>query len=144
MKVYLATSGSYSDYQVHHVFAREEDARAYTARLYDGDVEEYELHEGPIEVRTWHTLYWATWQPDSQPSAGRLGNPWTYSHGCPMDYDGNPRHIEIDWRDMPQFKEGEGLQICKQLQISGWDPDRIRKVYSEQRAQFLAQREGVA
>lgn len=28
MKVYIATSGEYSDYGIAHVFAREEDARA--------------------------------------------------------------------------------------------------------------------
>ncbi len=53
MKVYLATSGEYSDYRVCHAFAREEDAASYAL----GDaVLELEVRDGPVEVRPEHTL----------------------------------------------------------------------------------------
>ena len=47
-RVYLATSGTY-DYRVQAVFTRREDAESFG--LAD-DVEEFELHDGPLEVRT--------------------------------------------------------------------------------------------
>jgi hypothetical protein len=29
------------------------------------------------------------------------------------------------------------------LRVDGWDPGRVRKMYSEQRAQYLARQEGI-
>src|ERR1035441_2640518 len=55
MIIYLATSGEYIDYQVCHAFAKREDAESY--KLGD-DVKEMEVRDGPVEVRTWHTLNW--------------------------------------------------------------------------------------
>lgn len=129
MKVYLATSGDYSDYRVRHVFARREDAEAYAL---GDDVEEFEVQEGPIEVRPWHQLMWWPGRPDRQAAAFASANPLVYSTER-RDYDGNPRHADHHWDD---------ARAC--LEVEGWDRDRVKKVYSEQRAQYLARKEGIA
>ena len=129
-KVYLATSGEYSDYRVQHVFARREDAEAY--ELATG-VEEYELQGGPVEVRVWHILWWNAEQPDAERDGSRLGNPWELTDS--RDFDGNPRRAAHDWGR----RFGERV-----LRVQGWDRERVLKVYSEQRAQYIARQQGVS
>lgn len=133
MKVYLATSGEYSDYRVRHVFAREEDAEAYA--LGDG-VEEFEVREWPVEVRAWHELTWHPSQPDRERSHPQGGNPQIHSAGL-RDFDGDERHAEHTW-SFPQ------TPTLAWLRVGGWDLGRVKKVYSEQRAQYLARKEGIA
>ena len=122
--VWLATSGEYSDYRVQHVFAREEDARAY--ELAD-DVQERVLQDGPVEVRTWHELDWRTWIPGRDGDSSRNANPY-WSSGR-KDFDGRESHTEHHWLE---------TIYGPRLQVGGWDLERVRKVYSEQRAQHLA------
>jgi hypothetical protein len=125
MKVYLATSGEYSDFRVRHVFARREDAESY--ELGD-DVEEREVRDGPVEVRSWHRLYWHPGKPDADDGDSfALGNPWSSSR--PSDFDGRARLVEHRWDDTA------GGRV---LTVEGWDLDGVRKVYSEQRAQHIA------
>jgi hypothetical protein len=124
MKVYLATSGEYSDFRVRQVFARREDAESY--ELGD-DVEEREVRDGPVEVRSWHFLYWRPGKPDSGGDSLACGNPWSSSR--PSDFDGRPRLVQHHWDD-----HGPG----RVLAVEGWDLDGVRKVYSEQRAQHIA------
>jgi len=131
--IYLATAGEYSDYCVLHAFARKEDAEAYPL----GDrVEECEVHDGPVEVRTWHTLYWDPAQPDREGEAGRYGNPWTHSYQ--QDFDGKPGNVSHHWDGRYHAPE------IRKLRVEGWDLDRIKKVYSEQRAQYKAREAGIA
>ena len=130
MKVYLATSGEYSDYRVRGVFTRREDAEAYAL---GDDVEEYELHNGPVEVRTWHQLSWSPQIPDRERGNMNRANPNKYEER--RDFDGHEKHAEHEWREHP---------IGPILVVSGWDLARVRKVYSEQRAQYLAHKEGIA
>lgn len=125
MKVYLATSGEYSDYCVKQVFARREDAEAYDL----GDaVEEFEVQEGPVETRIEYRLYWNTRIEDREASATAGANPWIAKER--LDFDGQPRRVEHQWNHHAQYGST--------LTVKGWDLDRIRKVYSEQRAQYIA------
>lgn len=135
MKVYLATKGEYSDYDVVHVFAREEDADAYP--LADR-VEEYELHQGPVDCRYWHSLEWYPERPDSEPiyagaAYAHTGNPWEF--GSLRDYDAKIPACEHTWGEVFNI---ELQRMTPRLNVRGWDLDRVRKVYSEQRAQFIA------
>ena len=136
-KVYLAVSGEYSDYRVQHVFARREDAEAY--ELGD-DVEERELQEGPVEVRTWHMLLW-----DARIGDREGTNPFESAQR--KDFDGRAQHAEHQWhgdRDA-RYPERAGASAAgPRLYIGGWDLDRVRKVYSEQRAQHEARAAGIA
>jgi putative lipase involved disintegration of autophagic bodies len=129
MKVYLATSGEYSDYGVRRVFARYEDAEAY--ELAD-NVEEYELTEGPMEVRTWHHLLWWPDLPDREQTSSAAANPSFSTER--RDFDGHPDNVVHQWHIGPHH-------LPARLGISGWDLDRIRKVYSEQRAQYIARQD---
>jgi hypothetical protein len=136
-KVYLATAGAYSDYRVCCAFARKEDAEAY--KLGD-EVLELEVHDGPVEVRTWYQL---TWRADRGAHMNKDGggspNPYTYA-GEVRDFDGNDKHVEHRWsRAYMQETEGNA-----HLQVGGWDLALVKKVYSEQRAQYLARQEGIS
>lgn len=138
MKVYLATSGSYSDYQVLHVFTRREDAEAY--ELAD-DVEEFELHDGPVEARIWHQLSWWPDEPDGEHTVegGFSGHTYTLTNPRPIrsyrqDFDGRPNYVEHRW-DPGYHTNGKSSLI-----VQGWDPERIRKVYGELRAEWLSRK----
>ncbi|MFI7113976.1 hypothetical protein ACIBK9_47200 [Nonomuraea sp. NPDC050227] len=135
MKVYLATSGSYSDFRVQGVFAREEDAAAYEL---GESVSEYELWEGPQQVRDWHEL---TWYPDLPEPVyerdsyygGTMKMPNPYEETLVYNrrhYDGDERRVEHHWRDAGGAHIG-----C--LRVSGWSLEHIRKVFGELRAEWL-------
>jgi hypothetical protein len=132
MIVYLATSGEYSDYQIAHVFARQEDAEAYQGA---DRVEEYEVRDGPVEMRAWHLLLWSPDRGDREADSLAMANP--HEGSSLKDFDGKPRNVTHAWYGPPQ-------RTGPVLYVEGWDLDRVRKVYSEQRAQYLARKEGVS
>lgn len=125
-KVYLATSGEYSDFVVRQVFAHEEDAQSY--QLAD-NVLDFELQDGPVEVRLWHTLHWNPKEPDQTGDPDMLENPW--SNARPQEFDDKADFVEHRWVD--NARRGDLLIV------TGWDRERLMKVYSEQRAKYLAQ-----
>lgn len=127
MKVYLATAGEYSDFRVQAVFANRADAEAY--ELGD-DVMEYEVHQGPVEVRTWHTLRWVAKWPDREEIDGRqIANPHLWKER--QNFDSRPR-VEHEWTNDPMTGD--------ELRVSGWDINDVYKVFSEQRTQYEATR----
>jgi hypothetical protein len=128
MKVYLATSGEYSDFRVQQVFARREDAEAYDL---SDDVQEFELCEGPVETRIEYRLYWDPRIGDREATAMAQANPFVATER--VDFDGQPDRVEHQWNH--HARHGSNLVI------KGWDLDRIHKVYSEQRAQFIARQD---
>jgi hypothetical protein len=121
--VYLATAGEYSDYRVRHAFARREDAEAYPL---GDDVLELEVHDGPVDVRRWHTLNWRAGLPEQQ------GNPTTWAQM--RDFDASAGRAEHRWFT---------VMGVENLNVEGWDLALVKKVYSEQRAQYLARQEGI-
>ncbi|MGW4422544.1 DUF7336 domain-containing protein [Streptosporangium sp. NPDC004631] len=132
MKVYLATHGSHSDFEVLRVFANREDAEAY--ELAD-NVDEFEVGDKPVETRPWHSISWYPDEPDGEHERefrdGRtftLTNPRPEYASC-RDYDGRPNHVEHQWHPC----KGSG-----RLYVEGWDIERVRKVYGEQRAVWLS------
>lgn len=130
MKVYLAYSeeGYDGERAVLHVFARREDAEAYE---FSADVDEFEVDEGPVEIRTWHRLEWMADLPDETATVShRRGNPVESQQ--PRDFDGDEQRVEYGWHT---------LRWGDVLLVEGWDLDRIRKVYSEQRAQHIARQD---
>ncbi|MGH3203511.1 MAG: hypothetical protein ACRDP5_15870 [Streptosporangiaceae bacterium] len=128
MKIYIATRGEYSDYRVCHAFARREDAESYQV---GEDVLEMDLHDGPVEVRYWYDLDWRADLPARREikGLGRVPNPYTSSEL--RDFDGDGRHVEHTWTG-------------RYLNVQGWDRQLVRKVYSEQRAQYVARQEGIS
>jgi hypothetical protein len=128
VKIYLATAGEYSDFRVCHAFTRREDAESY--KLGD-EVKELELHDGPVEVRYWYRLTWNPRLPDRKAAFPAMANPHIYDDY--RDFDGSEKHVEHTWA--PET----GV-----LYVQGWDRQLVLKVYSEQRAQYLARKEGVS
>jgi hypothetical protein len=125
--VYLATAGEYSDFRVLHAFANREDAESYKL---GGDVLELEVRDGPVEVRYWYDLDWrANWPDEKVISGFRIANPNVDSEL--RDFDGNERHVQHTWSG-------------PNLNVQGWDKALVRKVYGEQRAQYLARKEGIS
>jgi hypothetical protein len=129
VKVYIATSGEYSDYTICHVFARQEDAEAYEGA---SRVEEFEVRDGPVEMRPWHTLMWRANHPDGERDSSHLAHP--YESSWPQDFDGRPDHVAHYWAGPPE-------RTGPILTVQGWDLTRVRKVYSEQRAQYIARQD---
>lgn len=123
--IYLATAGEYSDFRVVAAFTREEDARAY--ELAD-DVQEFELHDGPVEVRTWHEIRWWPKIGDREADDTHISNP--YEDRELREFDGREGHAGHHWTTS-QY-DGDTLTV------GGWDLKRVRKTYSEQRAQYIA------
>ena len=141
----MTTSGEYSDYCITNVFRNKEDAEAYAGthgESYETGVEEYELREGPVERRAWHSLYWHPHRADEGPQPGRMGNPWEYAET--RDFDGDPRRVEHNWSSSRGITQDDQIIGIRLLRVQGWDRARVLKVYSEQRAQELARREGIA
>ena len=126
MKVYVATSGEYSDFRIEHVFARQEDAESSAGA---DSVTEFEVREEPVEMRSWHTLTWNPGLGDCERTSFALENP--YEQSWLKDFDGRPEYAVHHWAGPPE-------RTGPVLQIEGWDPRRVRKVYSEQRARYLA------
>lgn len=131
MKVYLATDGSYSDFEVRRVFARREDAEAYG--LSDA-VHEFEVEEGPVETRPWYRLSWYPDEPDGESEhEGHSGRTFTLVNPREVwqarDYDGCPDRIEHAWRRC--VRESGGLDV------EGWDLDLVRRTFDELRTEWL-------
>lgn len=126
MKVYVATSGEYSDYRIQHIFANREDAEAYAG---SDDVTEWDVLDHPVEQRAWYQLIWSPKIQDREHVPGyRMGNP--YEQTWPEDFNGDPGYAAHHWTS-----RGSEVVLC----VQGWELDRVRKVYSEQRAQYLAE-----
>ena len=123
MKVYIATSGEYSDFRIRHVFADYDDACGYQGA---DEVTEYEVQEGPVEQRFWYTVIWTPTIPDREDDGLYVANP--NEHASPRDFTGGEQ-ASHHWAT-----RGREVVLC----VQGWDLERVHKVYSEQRAQYLA------
>lgn len=134
-KIYLATSGSYSDYRVHHAFATEKLAEAYASKVSEGEVKEFELRDQPVERRAWYQLTWWPDIEDRRASSMATANPsiWDYVEDYNPDRKLNHQWLEHHMPGRPST-----------LRVEGWDRVAVMKVYSEQRARYLAEKEGIA
>lgn len=134
MKVYVATSGEYSGRFNAYVFTKREDAEAYAG---PDNVEEHELREGPVERRPRHVLTWNPALPDrdADPGLRELVNPHEWERL--EDFDGRAQNVTYAWIPPSHFVPA----VSDLLQVEGWDLERVRKVYTEQRAQYQARRE---
>lgn len=57
MKIYVVTSGSYSDYMINAVFLDKDKAQKYADVLYDACVEEYDTKDENLEIMMADELY---------------------------------------------------------------------------------------
>lgn len=117
--VYIPTSDGVADCEVRYAFTRYDDARAYCI---DGEVIELELRDGPVKTRTWHKIFWL-------PPLG------PHESSTEKDFDGYPDRVEYAW-----VHGNAGTPRRSALTVEGWDLNRVREAYGEQRARH----EGVA
>ena len=87
------------------------------------------MHDGPVEVRYWYDLDWRAEWKDREGDGLAAANPLINSEL--RDFDGDEKNVTHTWA-------GEWLTV------KGWDKQAVLKVYSEQRAQYLARQEGVS
>lgn len=144
MKVYIVTTGSYSSYGISQVFQNKADAEQYAATFSgssDAEVEEYELREGPVKKRArWH-LQWYSCLPaflDLGVRKIRYEVPeprvWSYDE----DDLGEQIKISVTWVHEKSYGDRDVLSI------NGPSEEAVRKVFSEQRAQYLARKEDIS
>jgi hypothetical protein len=134
--VYIVTSGSYSDYTIEHVFATEELAQDYCDKL-GGDnpgIEAYEVKTNPVERRVLYRLNWYTWLEDRPGDGLACPNPYIYS--SVTDYEPGPHFSVTSWAT-----DSHGRDL---LSVEAWAEERLMKIYGDEKAQYLARKEGIA
>ena len=92
MKVYVVTSGSYSDYRIEEIFAKKEDAEALAAVLSDGnEVDEWEVNKRRV------VPLWSIWMKGN----GDLDDDYISPYADTGDkesifcYDDSSLHFEV-------------------------------------------------
>jgi hypothetical protein len=120
--VYAVTSGAYSDYSVHCVFVRREDAEQYVALGLGEDIEEMDLHATMPEVFTVYTAQIVR-QGDHYRQAGELQE-------SSYRTTRRPEHKTSEW--------------AWAFQAIGPDRERVIKSVRDRYAARKAQQEGVA
>jgi hypothetical protein len=115
MKVYVLTSGEYSDYRVEGVFSTPEKAVAYADGVEDANLppDEYEVDGAVPVAERWWRIY--------------------------FDADGNITSIRNEWRK-PRHTESSSSAGPNHILVQLFADTRERaiKVASERRAQYLA------
>lgn len=114
-KVYLASEGAYSDYQIVGAFTRREDAEKYVADGMADGVEEFELHDGPVEVVEIHRYRWF-------PS--RLEAPY-FDHTRAVERSKHPERLKAVWHDGTPM-------IDRWFEVSGEDWDEVHDRVNEE------------
>ena len=67
MKVYIVTSGTYSDYMIRGVFLNKDKAEEYREWLYDAnEIEEYDTSDDIQINKLYHIYIELKWYPDKQ------------------------------------------------------------------------------
>jgi hypothetical protein len=137
-KVWTIASGEYSDYRVHCACPSKEDADLLASRLNatrnSGYYDDFVVEELPVcdrDTQQVTVLYLTTtlWDNGTESDSGeRLNTVW------PFDYDESAR-LAVTWRWVraPMHHHTGG-----RLDVSGTDHERVRKVFSDRRAELLS------
>lgn len=134
MKVYVATSGSYSDYGIDHVFARKEDAEAYASSSDEGSVREFHVSTAPVERRAYYRLGWRAYDDDGP------DNPWEFV------FEGEDYPADATDRPASRWVRGNAgpHRPMHTLMVEGWDREAVRKAYQDKRAEYEAREQGIS
>lgn len=123
-KVYISTSGAYSDYSVEAAYLNEEDAKNCPK---GDDYLELVLNDGPMDLRT---RYHASW--DTRFQATQKIHVITDDE----EYDGN-EEVTLSSYKNPVMNH-------VRFAASSWDREKAVKLVSDARAQYLAKKAGIA
>jgi len=129
MKVYVVTSGSYSDYRIEEIFENEEDANALANVLSDGNgVDEWEVNKQKV------VPLWSIWMKRNgdldedyvSPSAGMGNKEQTY---C---YDDDSIHFEILADTLERAIKVANERRAIIIAQGFWgDDDKIKELFSK-------------
>ena len=92
MKVYVVTSGSYSDYRIEEIFAKKDDAEALAAVLSDGnEVDEWEVNKRRV------VPLWSLWMKGNGDSDDDYCSPYanTDDKEAIYCYDDDSVHFDV-------------------------------------------------
>ena len=92
MKVYVVTSGSYSDYRIEEIFAKKDDAEALAAVLSDGnEVDEWEVNKRRV------VPLWSLWMKRNGDSDDDYCSPYanTGDKEVIYCYDDDSVHFDV-------------------------------------------------
>lgn len=121
MKVYLTASDEPGEYGYENlrIFTRREDAEAYELAAH---IAEFDLTEGPVEVRTWHTIRW---------HLGEHQEPQERTER--RDFYGNTTVVHT-------VREGPALRPTA-IVVGAWDLQAARDAFADERARYVAMRD---
>ena len=147
-KVWIATSGSYSDYRINAVFLDEEEGSKYVERhnrIHDGQygesmiLEEWETSDGEAEEE-WEGYFTVFLMPRWGPG------PWAdgFTHDLVVhthdDVDDREPMMEIFFEDS---REGEYPVMRIPYSTAKEDPEVAKKIFTDRLAQYAAEQEGL-
>ena len=133
--VWVISSGSYSDYQVHAVVkGKRKDAEALARRANVGrQWDQYEIERLPVveadvqqvEILTLTTTLWDNGKESERGGHTRIEWPFDATYGTPA--------VSWRWVRAPIYNNCGG-----RLDVYGTDHERVRRVFSDRRAQLMA------
>lgn len=133
--VWLVTTGDYSSYVVHSVWAMREEATTYAARLANANpVKEYPVRAGLPHPVSYYEMF-GRWPEEGDPYRGRRGQEPVEHQGWDDDDNFLRSVVPIASSDIDVYP---GVISYIDLRVWGQDLLRVRKVFSEKWAQIKA------
>lgn len=143
-KVYVVTSGEYSDYHIVAVFTNEEQAEKYADSLglrrgyAEASVEEYDLNPAVPDVRRYHFA-----QVDHEGEVERTGSFWAVPGSKQTRADVTTRMGEVRREEREEYTLTHRAQIPSVYAVSDRSEGAAVKAARDILAKWKAQREGV-
>lgn len=130
MKVYLASSGSYSDYGVTAIFLNREDAE----KVSDNEVEEMEVYESLPEPTT-------GWAIEALPYTAVPCERFIQEYPWSAWNKPGPRPRTDTW--IYGYRKANGKYL-EAVRVVGQDKEQVRKAFYDKVAQLKAEDAGIA
>ena len=142
MKVYVVTSGEYSDYMINKIFLDKDKAEEYRKWLPDSnDVEEYDTSDEDVinkQYRIWVDLKWYPNKKENLTARSRKDCETDYKYNFYYDYDGTWEELVVTrtvsgenfdeefWKDKLAKYIYDLKAYVEYLKVEGFDEKRIR------------------
>lgn len=142
MKVYVVTSGEYSDYMINKIFLDKDKAEEYRKWLPDSnDVEEYDTSDEDVinkQYRIWVDLKWYPNKKENLTARSRKDCETDYNYNFYYDYDGTWEELVVTrtvsgenfdeefWKDKLAKYIYDLKAYVEYLKVEGFDEKRIR------------------
>lgn len=140
MKVYVVTTGEYSDYCIHSIWSSREKAQAYIDDVKSRNVQHYdnfndidEIEVDSIDATRIQVLAWVFLSDGAE-------------NGCHLDDDGTSQCKAGELHDAHRYNGSDWSHGWKEESVCGVgrDKDHALKSARDHRAKILAERAGIA